>query len=35
VWDGQKDMALALLGTTLMLAAIGAAGRLPTKGRKG
>jgi putative membrane protein len=35
IWDGQKDMALALLGTTLMLAAIGAAGRLPTKGRKG
>jgi putative membrane protein len=36
VWDGQKDMALALLGTTLMLAALGAAGRLPTReGRKG
>jgi putative membrane protein len=31
IWDGQKDMALALLGTTLMLAALGAAGRLPTR----
>jgi putative membrane protein len=31
VWDGQKDMALALAGTTVMLAALAAAGRLPRK----
>ena len=31
VWDGQKDMALALAGTTTMLAALAAAGRLPTR----
>jgi putative membrane protein len=30
IWDGQKDMALALLGTTLMLGALGVTGRLPT-----
>ena len=29
IWDAQKDMALALLGTTIMLAALAAAGRLP------
>lgn len=31
VWDGQKDMALALAGTTIMLAALAAAGRLPVR----
>ena len=31
VWDGQKDMALALAGTTTMLAALAAAGRLPAR----
>jgi putative membrane protein len=31
VWDGQKDMALALAGTTVMLAALAAAGRLPRR----
>jgi len=31
IWDGQKDMALALAGTTLMLAALAAAGRLPVR----
>ena len=31
IWDGQKDMALALAGTTIMLAALAAAGRLPTR----
>jgi hypothetical protein len=29
IWDGQKDMALA--GTTIVLAALAAAGRLPTR----
>ncbi len=29
IWDGHKDMALAIAGTTLMLVAIAAAGRLP------
>ena len=29
VWDGQKDMAYALLGTTITLIAMAAAGRLP------
>ena len=29
IWDSQKDMALALLGTTIMLTALAAAGRLP------
>ncbi|MEX1994005.1 MAG: DUF2238 domain-containing protein [Steroidobacteraceae bacterium] len=33
IWDGQKDMALALAGTTLMLAALAAAGRLPIRRR--
>jgi putative membrane protein len=33
IWDGQKDMALALAGTTLMLAALAAAGRLPIRHR--
>ena len=31
IWDGQKDMALALAGTTIMLAALAAAGRLPRR----
>lgn len=31
IWDGQKDMALALAGTTLMLSALAAAGRLPVQ----
>lgn len=31
IWDGQKDMALALAGTTIMLACLGAAGRLPVR----
>jgi putative membrane protein len=31
VWDGQKDMALALLGTTVMLTALALAGRLPLR----
>lgn len=31
IWDGQKDMALALAGTTIMLAALAAAGRLPVR----
>ena len=31
VWDSQKDMALALLGTTIMLAALAVAGRLPVQ----
>jgi putative membrane protein len=31
IWDGQKDMALALAGTTIMLSALAAAGRLPRK----
>lgn len=31
IWDGQKDMALALAGATLMLACLGTAGRLPRK----
>ncbi len=31
IWDGQKDMALALLGTTIMLTALAAAGRLPVR----
>ncbi len=29
VWDSQKDMAMALLGTTIMLALLAAARRLP------
>ena len=35
VWDGQKDMALALAGTTIMLASLAAAGRLPRQKQKG
>lgn len=31
IWDGQKDMALALAGTTLMLAALAMAGRMPIR----
>ncbi len=31
IWDGQKDMALALAGTTIMLACLGAAGKLPLR----
>ena len=31
IWDGQKDMALALAGTTIVLVALAAAGRLPTR----
>lgn len=31
IWDGQKDMALALLGSTIMLTALAAAGRLPIR----
>src|SRR5687768_8501877 len=33
VWDGQKDMALALAGSAAMLVCLGAAGRLPARGR--
>ncbi|MGQ0429116.1 MAG: DUF2238 domain-containing protein [Gammaproteobacteria bacterium] len=31
IWDGQKDMALALAGSALMISALGAAGRLPVR----
>jgi len=31
VWDGQKDMALALAGTTAMLGLLAIAGRLPAR----
>ena len=31
VWDAQKDMALALLGSILAVAGLGAAGRLPVR----
>ena len=31
VWDSQKDMALAMLGTTLMLTVLAAAKRLPVR----
>jgi putative membrane protein len=31
IWDGQKDMALALAGTTIMLTCLGLAGRLPVR----
>jgi len=31
VWDGQKDMVLALAGTTIMLVMLAAAGRLPIR----
>jgi putative membrane protein len=33
IWDGQKDMALALAGSAAMLACLGVAGRLPVRGR--
>ena len=35
VWDGQKDMSLALAGTTLMLATLAATGRLPVRKNQG
>ncbi|MEX1107916.1 MAG: DUF2238 domain-containing protein [Dongiaceae bacterium] len=31
IWDGQKDMALALSGTTIMIAMLAVAGRLPVR----
>jgi len=31
IWDSQKDMACALLGTTVMLTALAVAGRLPVR----
>ena len=31
VWDAQKDMALAMLGSALAILALAAAGRLPTR----
>lgn len=31
IWDGQKDMALALAGTTITIAALAMAGRLPIR----
>jgi len=31
IWDAQKDMALAMLGTALALAVLGIAGRLPVR----
>ena len=31
IWDAQKDMALAMLGSALTVAALGAAGRLPVR----
>jgi putative membrane protein len=31
IWDGQKDMALALTGTTITLTALALAGRLPIR----
>ncbi len=31
IWDGQKDMALALAGSAIMVAAIAIAGRLPVR----
>ncbi len=31
IWDGQKDMVLALSGTTLTLSALAALGRLPVR----
>jgi putative membrane protein len=34
IWDGQKDMALALAGTTIMLTVLAAAGRLPVRSGK-
>ena len=34
IWDGQKDMAFALAGTTIMLVALALAGRLPVRARQ-
>lgn len=31
IWDGQKDMALALLGSTITIVTLAAAGRLPIR----
>jgi putative membrane protein len=31
IWDGQKDMALALTGTTITLTVLALAGRLPIR----
>jgi len=31
IWDGQKDMALAIAGSAIMVAAIAIAGRLPVR----
>jgi putative membrane protein len=31
VWDGQKDMALALAGSTIAVTAMAIAGRLPIR----
>ncbi len=31
IWDGQKDMALALSGSAIMIGALGALGRLPVR----
>ena len=31
IWDGQKDMALAMLGSALMIAGLALAGRLPVR----
>jgi putative membrane protein len=31
IWDGQKDMALALCGTAIMITTLAAAGRLPIR----
>ncbi len=31
IWDSQKDMSMALLGTTIMLVLLAAAGRLPVR----
>ena len=31
IWDGQKDMALALTGTTLMITVLATMGRLPVR----
>lgn len=31
IWDGQKDMALAMLGSAIAIAGIAAAGRLPIR----
>jgi len=34
IWDGQKDMAFALAGTTIMLVALALADRLPVRARQ-